>query len=177
MKELIDKEPCYHRKLELISPFMKKALSLQIFVDEDINDLVQDTSLILINKKHTYDESKSFWGWAFTILHFQKLRYFTLKKRKKECELLENDYHIDFFDEATPSHYLNKKEWTATKLNKLNKIRKNHMSDREREFLDKFMDGKSKTSIIKEMSLKNQNQYHVWKRRVTTRVKTHSNQY
>ena len=133
--------------------------------------------MILINKRHEFNESKSFFSWAFSILHFQVLKYFTIKKRKKECELLDNHQNTDLFDENTPRHFINKKEWIISKQYKLNKIKKHHMSDREREFVDKFIQGKSKDNIIKEMGLKNKSQYNTWKTRVVSRVKNHQSEY
>jgi|TARA_Y100000289_G_scaffold62654_1_gene72166 RNA polymerase sigma-70 factor (ECF subfamily) len=84
LSQHIDQLDSYSEKLKLIGrPLLNFACS-RIFNNDHAQDVVQDTLLILCQKRNEYDPNKSFHAWAFRICKFQILKYFTNRKRNKE---------------------------------------------------------------------------------------------
>jgi RNA polymerase sigma factor (sigma-70 family) len=88
-KEKINSEKSYSKKLELLRPALLNYTNKRVFNKQDAEDIVQNTLLILINKKDIFDPKKSFLSWGLNICQFQIKSYLTKRKR---CL-------IDFFDD------------------------------------------------------------------------------
>lgn len=178
MKEIVDSEPLFSRKIELVNPYLLKMLNTKIFNRSDRKDILQDTNLILISKQNEFNDQKSFWSWAFTILHFQILQYIKGKKRQSKREAF-------YFANSTPPSLSDinddmtepRLEWFISRKYALQQIRKQDLTLREKEFLDKLIKGTHKNEIILEMGLKNVSHYNVCKRRLTERVKKNYHKY
>ena len=171
----INTEPCYERKLELIRPILKNLLLSKIKNYQDAEDLVQKTLIILFKKKDEYNGNRSFFSWAFTIALFQSKAYFLKSKRNREFS--NNDSTKDSIEKKTPYYSLESKEFFHQRKHILKEINKNHLSDRERQFLKLYLDNEGKDHIISNMKLTNPRQYSVWKRRVVQKIKLHSPSY
>lgn len=175
LTEKINFEPCYERKLELVSPVLKKLLLGRTSNIQDIEDLVQKTLIILVEKKDSYNAQKSFSAWAKTIALYQFKAYLLKSKRKKE---FNNNYITNVkVEETSPYDFLDAKERLCQRKNILNKISENHLSKRELQFLQLYLDNLGKTHVIDNMKLTKPEQYFVWKRRVVEKVKLHSPSY
>ena len=72
-----------------------------------------------------------------------------------------------------PFEPLLKKELEQEQRKTLDTLRVTALTDREREFFDYHMSGKSKAFIVKAMNLSKEGQYYTWKTRVTNRLKSH----
>lgn len=71
----------FEDKVASVRPSLLFFCSSRIFNKHDAEDIVQEVTQILVEKKSEFDESKSFFSWAFRILHFQIKKYFTNLKR------------------------------------------------------------------------------------------------
>lgn len=71
----------FEDKIASVRPSLLYFCSSRIYNKHDAEDIVQDVTRILAEKQSEFDESKSFYSWAFRILHFQIKKYFTDLKR------------------------------------------------------------------------------------------------
>jgi len=156
-KEKVDKEEDYNEKLKLIfTPLLSYTLS-RVFNKSDAFDVVQETMLILSQKREEFDLSKSFYAWSFRICHFQILKYLTDKKRNREdafSYVAEDSLaaSIDYIEAKCPfgialSKEL-KKERDKTISNSL-KI----LNPRQKEIITHSLNGKSNKEITEIMGL------------------------
>lgn len=51
---------------------------------QDINDILQDTNVVLWEKMHTFKKGTSFKNWAFTVAKFKALRYCDNQRLQKQ---------------------------------------------------------------------------------------------
>lgn len=84
LAQYIDQLDSYSEKLKLIGRPLLNFTCSRIEEYSSAQDVVQDTLLILCQKRNEYNPNKSFHGWAFRICKFQILKYFTNRKRNKE---------------------------------------------------------------------------------------------
>ena len=97
----------YESYIEEIQPNLKGFVKSKIIREHDAEDIVQETNIILINKKSEYDESKNFKAWAFTIAHWQIKAYFKKLKRCKEVPYVCQDENAgDRIPEGKDGHRL-----------------------------------------------------------------------
>jgi len=83
LKELIDLEKDYFKKVDLVRrPILQFCLS-RIFNSSDAEDVCQQVIFILISKANMYDPNKDFHAWAFRIANFQIKAYLSDKKRSR----------------------------------------------------------------------------------------------
>lgn len=110
-KEKINSEKCYCKKLGLLRPALLSYTKKRISNKQDAEDVVQNTLLILFNKKSTFNASKSFLNWGISICHFQIKAYLTNQKRSKidfvDCEFF---HRICDHSSQTPNIKLMNKE-------------------------------------------------------------------
>lgn len=180
IKDTINKSSCYSSKICLIrSPLLYRAKS-RIFNAQDAEDIVQNTLNIIIQKETDYDDNKNFYGWAFAILNWQIMRYFTEKKRSREVEVYSEDslaYSFQHIESKLPFDSLLKKELHDEQMKILHDIKDTKMPPREKEFLEYQLKGWSKQDIIYAMKLTKDSQFYVYKRRVAQRIKNNSQTY
>lgn len=180
IKDTINNSPLYGDKVSLIrSPLLNRAKA-KIFNKEDAEDVVQNTINIIINKESDYNKSKNFYGWAFTILHWQIKGYITSQKRNREDKYYSEDslaYSLSVVENKRPFDDLLKKELHDEQMNILNDIKNKFMPPREKEFFEYQLKGWSKPDIVYAMKLTTDSQFYVYKRRVIQRIKTNSKSY
>lgn len=182
IQERIKSQKCFFNKLKLIQPSLLAFAKSKIFNNSDAEDVVSKTTSIIVEKKSTYQEDGNFHAWCFRILHFQIKAFFTKTKRNKE-HLMPEDFSPDSFayslfhaNSRLPFDDLLKKELEDEQNKTLQNLRATALSQREREFFDYHMSGKSKNFIIEAMNLPKEGHYYTWKARVTKRLKSHVSQ-
>ena len=74
---------CYHSKIKSIQPNLAKFVRSRVYRREDAEDIVQNTNVILVNKRKDYDKNKNFQSWVFTIAGWQIKRYLTELQRSR----------------------------------------------------------------------------------------------
>ena len=74
---------CYDSQIKEVQPQLKGFVQSRIFRSCDADDIIQNTNVILINKRSQYDENKNFKAWVFAIASFQIKAYLTDIKRNK----------------------------------------------------------------------------------------------
>ena len=98
---------------------------------QDINDILQDTNVVLWEKMHTYEPSTNFRSWAFTIARNKVMQYWD--KQKKQNRLVLSEKIILAVAEAkkdsTPEHI-------EHKLSALNQCLET-LNQGERDLIDK----------------------------------------
>jgi len=167
MKDLVDKESDYSKKIELIKTPLLNFISSKIYNYEDAKDVLQNTLLILIKKQNCYDANKSFYSWSFTICRFQIKRFFTESKRNKEdCYESLEDIEGSPSKNHSPVISLINKELNQKKDLEVNDVIKNLMSERERWFYSLTKKGESRASIMSLMNIKTIN-YYAYRRRIS----------
>lgn len=179
IQERIKSQKCFFNKLKLIQPSLLAFAKSKIFNSSDAEDVVSKTTSIIIEKKSTYQEDGNFYAWCFRVLHFQIRAFFTKTKRNRE-HLMPEDFSADSFahslfqvNSRLPFDDLLKKELEDEQNKTLKNLRATALSEREREFFDHHMSGKSKNFIIQAMNLPKEGHYYTWKARVTKRLKSH----
>lgn len=180
IKEKIRSQKCFFNKLKLIQPSLLAFAKSRIFNHSDAEDVVSKTTSIIVEKKPTYKKDGNFYAWCFSILRFQIKAFFTKSKRNKE-HLMDEDFSPDTFayslfqvNNYLPFESLLKKELEDEQRKTLETLRVTVLSEREREFFDYHMSGKSKSFIMDAMNLPEQTHYYTWKARVTKRLKSHA---
>lgn len=180
IRQKIKDQKCFFNKLKLIQPSLLALAKSKIFNNSDAEDVVSKTTSIIIEKKSTYQEDGNFHAWCFRVLHFQIKAFFTKTKRNRE-HLMSEDFSLDSFacslfqvSGHLPFEALLKKELEDEQRKTLEALRVTVLSEREREFFDYHMSGKSKSFIMNAMNLPKQTHYYTWKARVTKRLKSHA---
>lgn len=169
MKDIINKELNYSKKIELIKPFLFKFISPRIYNNEDAKDVLQNTLLILIKNKINYNPKKSFYSWAFTICHFQIKKFLSQKKRNREDNAdFVGDLGCD--GKLCPKSILQSKEDSFVKKNIISRIKSKFLTPRELEFYLLFENGEDRLSIMSLMNIKKCS-YYQYRNRVINRFK------
>lgn len=123
-------------------------------------DIAQDTIFILVKKQNEYNPNRSLSGWAFTICRFQIKAYLTSKSRSPELIQwefrgnYENSYDKQNLcqDHEHPRRLLLNKEKKAEDINKINRVY-SIIGERPSKFLKLYLDGKSRSFIMKELEM------------------------
>lgn len=180
IRQQIKDQKCFFNKLKLIQPNLLAFAKSKIFNSSDAEDVVSKTTSIVVEKKSTYKKDGNFYAWCFSILRFQIKAFFTKSKRNRE-HLMDEDFSPDSFayslfqvNSRLPFEPLLKKELEDEQRKTLEALRVTALSEREREFFDYHMSGKSKSFIMDAMNLPKQTHYYTWKARVTKRLKSHA---
>ena len=94
MREKINKESSYDKKIELIRTPLLSFIAKRIYNHQDCQDILQEVLIILFKKKLEYNSQKSFYSWAFAICHFQIKKYLTQKKRSRflDCDFSKKEW-------------------------------------------------------------------------------------
>lgn len=71
--------------------------------DQDADDVLQETSLVLWSKRDSYQRDKDFRNWAFGIARLQALKYL---RQKKSRQLLLSESVINDIADAAHKHLL-----------------------------------------------------------------------
>lgn len=167
MKDLVDKESDYSKKIELVKTPLLNFISSKIYNHEDAKDILQNTLLILIKKQNCYDANKSFYSWSFTICRFQIRRFLTeFKRNKEDCYESFEGVEENSSKNHSPAILLINKELNQKKDLQINAVLENSMSDRERQFFLLTKEGKSRASIMSLMNIKKIN-YYAYRRRIS----------
>ena len=163
-KILIDEEEDYLQKISLIKTPIVRYCKSRIFNQSDAADVAQNVFAILSQKKLSYDKSKSFYGWAFSICRFQIMAFLTKNKRSKENVSYDSIcYSFLLSDELCPLNQVLKLELKKERdLFMQNKIR--FLPDRQKHFMLHSLEGKSKNQIMSLMNISSNN-YHAIKLR------------
>lgn len=148
----INAEKDYEKKLKYMKPILTSFALKKIRNYSDSQDVVQDCLIILFKKKSSFDSSKSFFSWAFTILNFQIKAFFSRGRRLREdsCEEIEK---------ATPnahSNYVNIRNFIENRKDQLFKLNlsKDCLSARESQVLNLTLKGFKQVEISKELNIK-----------------------
>lgn len=167
MKNLVDKELDYSKKIELIKTPLLNFISSKIYNYEDAKDILQNTLLILIKKQNCYDANKSFYSWSFTICRFQIRRFLTeFKRNKEDCYESFEGIEGNSLKDHSPDILLINKELNQKKDLEINDVLENRMSERERRFYSLTKKGESRASIMSLMNIKIIN-YYAYRRRIS----------
>ena len=79
---------------------------------EDARDILQETNLVIWNKRHQFEVGTSFWAWACTIARFQVMAF---RKQQSRSNLHLSDEAIQLIAEDA-SHIMSKHEDRAEAL-------------------------------------------------------------
>lgn len=147
IKQKIDKLKSYNQKLMLIRPLLLKFCRSRIFDHQEAEDVCQKTIYILLDKKKTYVESKSFYAWAFKIARFQIMSYMTTKKRNQEDVSEDSILHsIHAVESYMPFSDILKKELKDEQARQF-ELLKARLAPKEKSFFILSFEGKSKEYI------------------------------
>lgn len=69
----------------------------------DVDDVLQETNIVLWQKRDHFEEGTNFPAWACTIAKFQVMRHLGKAKRNK-TQTFSDDFIIDFADKLTPEN-------------------------------------------------------------------------
>tara|TARA_B100000085_G_scaffold221196_1_gene206101 strand:- start:5190 stop:5774 length:585 start_codon:yes stop_codon:yes gene_type:complete len=183
-KQIIDGSNSYDEKIKLIRPYMLIFCKSRIFNFQDAEDLCQDIISILCKSESKYDKSKSFWGWAHRIAHFQIKGYLTKSKRNREHAVSEESLTESISEDSLLFSFMKteqKMPFSNLLKRELEKERDQLMREafeklplRQQHFLSLSMQGKSKNFIMRQMNITSIN-YHALKRRVLKTLKKQIN--
>lgn len=164
LKEIVDLEKDYSRKISFMKTPIFNFCSSRIFNNEDAKDVAQNVLIILNSKKKLYDSEKSFYSWAFKICNFQIMAYLTKSKRSK------NNMSFDSLggvllasEELCPFNSALKSELQKQR-DDLIKDKISKLPNRQKNFMKYSLDGKSKKEIMLLMDISEVN-YHAIKSR------------
>lgn len=151
MREFINKESCYNKKIELIRAPLLSYISKRVYNKEDVNDILQDVCIILFKNKKNYNSNKNFFSWAFSICYFQLKKYFSLKKRNREDS---TDFQDSFLENKTNN------EIADESIHRLNYIKfhffnnKKSFSMREFQVMNLLLEGYRQVDISEKLKIK-----------------------
>ena len=152
-----------------------------MFDHSSCQDILQNTLLIIFNKRKEYDSSKNFYNWSFSICRFQIKAYLSKKKRSREFSpssfsgSKSFSHDSDFLDSLHlhenifPFQNILLKDLFLDRINKLKSI-KEKLSRVEKEFLNHSLNGLNKDQVKFEMNI-NSNYYNSLKSRTISKCK------
>jgi RNA polymerase sigma-70 factor (ECF subfamily) len=81
----------YEKLLNQVNSILKGYLINKVSGSNDVEDILQEILISLHNARHTYDKSRPFKPWLFSIAKFRLYDYFrkTYRKNENESEYLE----------------------------------------------------------------------------------------
>lgn len=153
----------------------------RVFDHSSCQDILQNTLLIIFNKREEYNSSKNFYNWSFSICRFQIKAYLSKKKRSKEfspssCSGFKNfsddsDFldSLHFHENIFPFQNILLEDRLLERTDKLKSIREN-LSNVEKEFLSYSLNGLNKDQVKFKMNI-NSNYYNSLKSRTISKCK------
>ena len=82
----------YQDLLNILSPMFKRFVIRLGIESIDADDVVQNALIAIHNARHTYQPSRPFLAWAFSITQKKSYDYFNQRKRAVSREINDNDY-------------------------------------------------------------------------------------
>jgi len=167
-KEKINSEKLYSKKLGLLRRPLLNYAKKRVFNHQDAEDIVQNTLLILFNKKSTFDAKKSFLSWGLNICQFQIKSYLTNRKRSKVYFVDDKLLHsLGEYSNQTPTIKLMNKE----KHSVFQKT-KHLLNKRERKILSLAFEGFKCQEIMDKLKI-NRSLFSANKSRGLQKIKKH----
>ena len=99
---------CYDTELQNIQPQISRFIRSRIFNSTDACDVIQNTNIVLLNKRQDFIKSKPFSNWAMRIASFQIKPYLN-KIKIKRVEFNEHDWKQNKQNYDTNTSKTNKK--------------------------------------------------------------------
>lgn len=94
-------QEAYRTLLERLSPILQRYLSRRMFAADAVDDVSQDVLLTMHRVRHTYDASRAFEPWFFSIARSRLIDYMRRTKRIGSHELATDELP-DRADEQEP---------------------------------------------------------------------------
>jgi RNA polymerase sigma-70 factor (ECF subfamily) len=90
----------YAKLLHEVSGLLRGYLFKRISASADVEDILQEILISLHNARHTYDKSRPFKPWLFSIAKFRLYDYFRkiYKKLETDCDYFEENEIESVFD-------------------------------------------------------------------------------
>jgi RNA polymerase sigma factor (sigma-70 family) len=176
-KEEINKEGCYEQKIELIRRPLLRYIKSCVFDFSECEDILQNTLLIIFNKRNEYNSSKNFYNWSFSICRFQIKAYLSKKKRNREhssgtltCGGIMNHFHESYIScFSFPFQDIIKKDRSNEMSKKVRSI-SHKLSDKENKFLNYSCEGLNKDQVKSKMNISD-NYYNTLRSRTISKCK------
>lgn len=94
---------------------------------QEINDVLQDTNIVLWEKMHTYEPGSAFKTWAFTVARNKVMQYWDQQKRQNRIVLSEKTILAvaEAKKDDTPEHIEHKLSALTQCLDQLNQNERN----------------------------------------------------
>ena len=144
---------CYDTELQNIQPQISRFIRSRIFNSSDACDVIQNTNIVLLNKRKDFIKSKPFSNWAMRIASFQIKAYLTKIKRNR-LDFLDEEWKSDevHFDDAICK---DKKRIDYNKqLQKKIGIGRKKLTIRENEVLSLTLKGYRLVDVSSELNIK-----------------------
>ena len=179
IKEKIDKEKDYSKKLELLRTPLLSFIKGKVFNCADANDIVQDTLVILHQKELEYDSNKSLLSWGTRIANYQIMAYFSsIKRNKEDISNGQDDSLISKLERSNVSvgswgHFIQKMPFQDIIESEKQKVFdqiKMILSKRERDIIDLSLQGWSADDIVYNLKT-SRNAYTTSKSRAIKKMK------
>lgn len=143
----------FDKELKTVGARLLSYVKSIVFEKSDAEDIVQNTLLILCEKRNEFDENKHFQGWAFQICKFQIKKYLTQKSRDKK-----KGFFSIKEDDITDEPFVKIADLESNNFNKKRlKSSLNHLPTRQKDLLGYILSGYSKAEILSFMKIKDIN--------------------
>ena len=97
---------------------------------QDVNDVLQDTNVVLWEKMHTFEDGSNFQAWAFAIARNKVMQYWTKQKKLHRITLSET-----LLEAVTEARQEMRPELLENKLSALSQCLQ-QLKDTERKLID-----------------------------------------
>jgi RNA polymerase sigma-70 factor, ECF subfamily len=96
--------PAYAAFLRELSPLLRGFYRRRLFnLQDDIEDLVQETLLAIHNKRHTYDASQPVTSWLYAIARYKLIDLLRSRAGREALHEPLDETHEDLFADPAPA--------------------------------------------------------------------------
>ena len=103
MKET-DSASIFETELESVQSLLMAYIRSMVGSPSSSQDVLQETNLVLLNKKDQFQAGTSFWHWSKRVAYFQILAFW--KKQKRNRLVFDEDLILQIEDEIDDLHAL-----------------------------------------------------------------------
>ena len=144
---------CYNTELQNVQPQISKFIRSRVYNPNDASDVIQNTNIVLLNKRDDFDEGKPFTPWAMRIASFQ-IKAFLSKVKRNKIELYDEEWKMDevYYEEA----FCNTKERIKylKEIQKQIGVGRKKLTGREDEVLSLTLEGHRLVDISAKLNIK-----------------------
>jgi len=91
--------------LRALVPLLRSFYRRRLALNEDVEDFVQDTLIIVHTRRQTYDQDRPFTAWLYAIARYRVIDHYRRRRQTVAIEDVESILIVEGFEDAANAHF------------------------------------------------------------------------